>query len=135
LGTQKSRSRSRYAGFLFFWGFWGFVVLVFYLWGRVEIDFIIRENDALLEKKSSLQRSVDDLRIQVDTLKGYHRVVEFVKKRGMVSISANKLSELPVDLDGIEFHPSLGEVEIKYAGFPLFPMLPKRDLKSQNRGE
>ena len=90
---------------------------VLYLWGRVQIDFMIRDNDRLSRERLHLQHAVDDLRVEVSTKKGYQRIVTLAKEQGMVFVLASRIQELPVDLDGIGPIPEADDVKIQLAGF------------------
>ena len=98
-------------------GFSFVVLIAFYLWGKVQIDFVLRENQRLNRKKRSVQRVVDDLRIQVDALKRYQRIVELAKEQGMVFLSASQLDELTVDLNDVEDYRRIKDADVRYAGF------------------
>ena len=127
---RKQRvSPSFYGGMILLIGFSFVVLIAFYLWGKVQIDFVLRENQRLNRKKRSVQRVVDDLRIQVDALKRYQRIVELAKEQGMEFLSASQLDELTVDLNDIEDHRRIEDSDIRYAGFVWLGSRPKRVKK------
>ena len=127
---RKQRANpSFYGGMILLMGFSFVVLIAFYLWGKVQIDFVLRENQRLNRKKRSVQRVVDDLRIQVDALKRYQRIVELAKEQGMEFLSASQLDELTVDLNDIEDHRRIEDSDIRYAGFVWLGSRPKRVKK------
>jgi len=119
---RESSGRPRMVVF-FFLASVGMIVL--YLWGRVQIDFVIRDNDRLGGECQRLQYVVDDLRVEVSALKGYARIVGRAKERGMVFVSAARIRELPVDLEGIGPAPEVGGLTVQYAGFDFRGWLPQ----------
>ena len=116
---NRQRDSAVGGGGLLFFGFVAFVMVAFYLWGSVQIDFNMRENDRLENKRQTLQREVDDLYIQVNKFKSYQRVVELARKQGMVFLSASRLEKLVVDMDGIEYRAEGEEYKVNYAGIGL----------------
>lgn len=107
--TNASGSRS----FLFF--LVSVTLVVLYLWGRVQIDFVIRENDRLGREVQQLQNAVDDLRVDVNAKKGYQRIVTLAREQGMVFVSASRIEELEVDLRGIHPLPEAMPAEVQFA--------------------
>lgn len=97
----------------------GICVVAIYLWGKVEIDFIMRENTRLESVRNALQLEVDDLRTQVIRLKSYERIVALAKQQGLDFVPASNLSELPVDLKGLSTTKSFQNPDLRYAGFAL----------------
>ncbi len=125
---RKQRTRlSFYGGLILMMGFFSVALIVFYLWGKVQVDFVLRENQQLDRKKKSVERVVDDLRIQVDALKRYQRIVELAKEQGMEFLSASQLDELTVDLNNVEDHRRIEDSDVRYAGFVWLNHLPKRE--------
>ena len=114
----------------------GLTMLGFYLWGKVEIDFVLRENDGLKDRKFALQRERDDLRLQVDGMRSYQRIVRLAKEQGMVVLSSNRMAELTVDLTGVDTYLSGEASGLKYAGIGLFGMHGGRSRAwTKNRGD
>lgn len=107
----------------------GFVMVAFYFWGRVQIDFVLRGNDRLEQRKRAFQRELDELRVQVNAMKSYQRIVDLAKKRGMVFVSASRLAELPVDMRGVETPLNMQEYELQYAGFNMIGLRQRRRQK------
>ena len=99
-----------------FW-FIGFILISLYLWGTVQIDFDLRQNDRLKQEIESLQIETNDLRIKVNALASYQRIVTLASERGLVFLSANHKKELIVDWANQEISLEQEEAQIQYAGF------------------
>ncbi|MBN2029940.1 hypothetical protein JW824_06805 [bacterium] len=97
--------------------FIGFILISLYLWGTVQIDFDLRQNDNLKQEIESLQNETNDLRIQVNALASYQRIVALASERGLVFLSANHKKELAVDWMDQEISLEQEEAQIQYAGF------------------
>ncbi|NQT23724.1 hypothetical protein HQ585_00050 [candidate division KSB1 bacterium] len=88
-----------------FWSIFAFLVfilLVFYLGGKVHIEYVLRETGALGENKTVLERRTADLRVQVNALQSYDRIVAKAQEQGLVFVRHNDIADLHVDLEGIE---------------------------------
>ena len=92
---HPKRSRGKYRTRLLW--FVGFILLSIYLWGTVQIDFDLRQNETLRQRIELLQTETNDLRIQVNTLASYQRIVTLASEMGLVFLSANHKKELIVD--------------------------------------
>ena len=101
-------------------GFLSVIVLSFYLYGKVQINFLLQENEDLKREKQKLQSELGGLRIQVNTMKRYERIVEEAEKIDMVVLSASQLEKLPVDVKGLERESEDKEYSLRYAGFATF---------------
>jgi hypothetical protein len=101
------------------------LIVLVHLWGRVQIDFTMRKNGRLLEKKRMLQAEVDDLSAQIDNMKSCQRIVNLAKEQGLVFVSANRLEDLPVDLNDIRRPDSRRETGVAYAGMAFFDLKPQ----------
>ncbi len=112
---RTKRSRGKYRMRLLW--FIGFILLSFYLWGTVQIDFDLRQNETLKRKIELLQVETNDLRIQVNTLASYQRIVTLASEMGLVFLSANHKKELVVDWKDQEMYLDEEEAQIQYAGF------------------
>ena len=131
--TETGRSSSPLGGGIILFGFVAFVVVSFYLWGKVQVDFVLRESDRLGEKKQTLQREVADLQVQVNALKSYQRIVTHARNRGFVFVSASNLKELSVDMEGVNLYPRGMDADLQYAGF--VPMGISRRKSNSNQIE
>ena len=129
---KQRASPSFYGGMILLMGFSFVALIAFYLWGKVQIDFVLRENQRLDRKKKSVQRVVDDLRIQVDALKHYQRIVELAKEQGMEFLSASQLDELTVDLNDVKDRRRIEDSDVRYAGFVWLGSRPKK-VKTDRR--
>jgi cell division protein FtsL len=124
MGKKKKQNRyyhrkkddKRQSGGFIFVAFIAFIIAAFYLWGKVQIDFVIRENDVLEQKKRELQRKVDDLRVQINRKKEYQRIVSLAKKHGMVFLSPENMAELPIDMSGLDIFLNQSGSKFQCAG-------------------
>lgn len=92
------------------------ILTVFYLWGKVRIEFDIRHAEALQEQKIRLEREIKALRVQVDTLKSYPHIVEIARSRGLIFLPPSRIDVLEVDLRGIETGLPEERVSFRMAG-------------------
>lgn len=127
---KKGASAETRGGFTLL-GIVGFVLIMFYFWGKVQIDFILRKNDQLRQEKQTFQRELDELRVHVNAMKSYQRIVSLAEERGMVFPSTSNLEYLPVDLTGIKSVLEKNEYELEYATFTL--KVKKQDLTRSGR--
>jgi len=79
-----------------------FILLVLYLGGKVHIEYVLRETEALGEQKRAIDRKVTDLRVQVHALQSYDRIVKKAQEQGLVFVRHADIVDLEVDLDGLE---------------------------------
>ena len=114
---QKPKRRTSNKGSLFL--FIAIIMAVFYLWGKVQIDFNHRKNQSLTKEKIKLEKEINQLRTQIHSLESYQRITERARKRGMVFLSPTRIQKLPVDLDGIEHPVKLQQEKMQYA--TLYP--------------
>lgn len=111
--NRRTRKKSRVK---LLW-FVGFALIAVYLWGTVQIDFDLRQNDSLNRQKQNLQNEVNDLRIQVNSLTSYQRIVPLASEMGLVFLSAKHKRELFVDGLDIDADLDIEAYRIQYAGF------------------
>jgi hypothetical protein len=74
----------------------------FYLWGKIQIDFAVRKNAGLERQYQSLQHDIDNLRVDINTLKSYQRITDTAQEQGLVFLEPDRIDELPVDLSGLK---------------------------------
>ena len=86
--SSNKRPARRFGSAASFLIFLAFFLTVLYLWGSVQIDFVLRENDRLETSRRELDRVVNDLRIQVNGLKSYQRIVRLAHEQGLVILPA-----------------------------------------------
>ena len=91
-----------------------------YLWGRVQIDFAVRQNDKLLEQRRRIQDEIDQLSVRIDNLKSYQRIASLAKTQGLLFVPSERLEDLPVDLRGMRAPDTRGADGFALAGMALF---------------
>lgn len=79
----------------------GLTLLMFYLWGRVQIDTVIRDRARLETRRMALVREIDGLRVEVNALKSYAQISAKAKAQGMDVIPASRRRKLAVDLHDV----------------------------------
>jgi len=101
------------------WLFVVVIMLVFYLWGKVQLEFIMRQNDELSGEKRILQQKVNALRIKVNRKRRYERIVAKARSQGLNFIAPNRLYELRVSKEELENDVYRKFDKIQYAGWPI----------------
>ena len=96
--------------------FIGILMVILHFLGKVQVNFALRENELLELQKQRLQREVDDLNLQVDSINSYQRIVRLAERRGLIFPPASSREDLPVDLDGFEKKVRVGEQRLNLAG-------------------
>ncbi|HHS13489.1 MAG TPA: hypothetical protein ENN03_06935 [bacterium] len=114
--SGKSTGSSRFRGTFAFLALIVLILTVLYLWGKVRIEFDIRQAEALQEQKIRLEREIKALRVQVDTLKSYNHIVEIARSRGFVFVPPSRIEMLEVDLRGIDTGLPKERVSFRMAG-------------------
>jgi cell division protein FtsL len=117
--TPSQRNRKRTQNHYGFFLFIGFILFIFHLWGKVQIDFEYRKNQKFNADKLKLEEEIKQLRVQIHSLESYQRITEQAARQGMVFLSPSQIRELPVDLEGIKSPVETGPEKIWYA--TLFP--------------
>ena len=120
-----NRKKVHYKGKIILFGVVGFVIVLFYLWGKVQINLVLQKNDNLKRRERALQLEIDDLRSQIDAMKSYKRIVELAQKQGLIPLSPSRVAELQVDMKGIEL-PSDNKFKLRYAGFASLKLKRKK---------
>ena len=133
--TTRVDGYSKQHGMFVFLGLIAFVMLLFHLWGKVEIDLVLRENDQLEQKRVKLQREVDELKVQINTKKRYQRIVPLANKQGMRFLSAEDVTVLNVDLSGLGTIKYTVGKDLKYAGFEPIGLRWERRRMSTKKGK
>lgn len=114
--SQKSSGKQNGSSPFVLFGFISFVIFGFYLWGKVQIDFVLRENDRLTNQKKVLEQDIKDLQVQIEALRSYQRIVRLAKKQGLVFVSPTRRSVLSVQTEGSR-HPTQKKTsDVKIAG-------------------
>ena len=122
--SSNKRPARRFGSAASFLIFLAFFLTVLYLWGSVQIDFVLRENDRLETSRRELDRVVNDLRIQVNGLKSYQRIVRLAHEQGLVILPASRLTEISVDLRGASEAAEEESWGIQMAGFGIGDVIP-----------
>lgn len=112
-GRKPERQSSQ--AFWSFVAFLVFILLVIYLGGKVHIEYVLRETETLSQKKALLEKKAADLRIQVHALESYDRIVAKAREQGLVFVHHRDVTELPVDLEGIEHLQNPSESKLQLA--------------------
>ena len=115
---KSAAASSSQAGFIL-WIFLVVIMLVFYLWGKVQIEFIMRQNDELSREKRMLQQKVSALRITVNRKRRYERIVKEARSLGLNFVAPNRLYELPVSTEELENDVYRQIDQIQYAGWTI----------------
>jgi hypothetical protein len=103
------------------------VLLVVFLWGQVQINFILLKNDALIEERKRVGKEVDELCSEIHTLRSAQRIAQLASRRGLEAASALQVQELPVDARGIRIE-SRPDDKAAFADLvPIRALLPKSD--------
>ncbi len=92
------------------------LLLVFYLYGKVQIHVDLKRIDKIAEEMKSLERKRDNLRINVNGLKGYQRIVREAKKQGLVFVDSDKMSKIYIEFDKEEKGRIQDRGKVHYAG-------------------
>jgi len=119
--------------------FFFLISLVLFLWGRVHIDFVIQELDVLKVEKQSLLREIDDLRVQINDLQKYKRIVNLAKQQGLVVVDRSNSDYLSVDFSGLNVMQMPKQSGLQVAGLgpvvqinnisPISPFQDSEDAK------
>jgi len=92
------------------------IMLMLYLWGKVEIDFNVRNADTLNGRIQRLQREVNALQVEVNAKRRYQRIVNLAQAQGLVFIKPGHISVLVVDIDEREPAGKTDDRPVRYAG-------------------
>jgi len=98
--NKKHRNRSSYqfAKLILFVCVILFLLIV-HLIGKVNIDVVLIKNDELAEKRESLKKRIDELKVNINKKRGYKRIVNLAKKQGLIFVPPTCISELEVDVN------------------------------------
>jgi hypothetical protein len=104
----------------------GLVMLTLvFLWGQVQMNFIMLKNDDLIEERKRISREVDELCSEIHTLRSAQRIAQLAARRGLEAASAAQVQELPVDASGIRIENRSDE-KVAFADLsPVRALLPK----------
>jgi len=125
--VSRKRGSPFRAGMLLF-ATLGFALLVVYLWGKVRIDFAVRENARIARECQDLRRSIDDLRAEIHNLKSYQRITMLARKQGLAFVQPHQRQDLPVDFSGLKPLPRQPRRDAVLAGIGGPVVLPRQPL-------
>ena len=112
---QKARKPSRQGyGFV---AFLGLIIVAFYLWGKVQVNFEYQKNQDLIKKKQALEEDIKQLHIQINSLESYQRITDKALKQGMIFLAPDQIQKLSVNLEGIELQEETEHEKLHIAGF------------------
>jgi hypothetical protein len=116
MGSKKLKKRSGLPGLVFILGF---ILLIFFLWGRVHIDFAVQELQDLDLERESMIHNIEELQASVDALHQFQRISALALQQGLTFVDHSKRYRLPVDFSGLEavYIPESG---LQVAGFGPF---------------
>ena len=80
----------------------GLILLIFFLWGRVHIDFAVQELQDLEFERESMIRDIEELQASVDALHQFQRISALALQQGLTFVNHSKRYRLPVDFSGLE---------------------------------
>jgi hypothetical protein len=104
----------------------GLVILfLVFLWGQVQINFILLKNDELIEERKRVGKEVDELCSEIHTLRSSQRIAQLAGRRGLEAASADQVLDLPVDAKGIRIE-SRSDEKVAFADLaPVRALFPK----------
>ena len=100
----------------------GFLLIVLYLWARVQVEEVLRETDKLAHERIFLEQKVNDLNIQISAMRGYERIAREARKQGLVPVRSRDIDELPVDLSGLPVYTVMPRAGWQQAGMQPVPL-------------
>ncbi|MBN2105663.1 hypothetical protein JW835_16615 [bacterium] len=115
--AKRRRTSSGGSGILTFYFMLFLISLALFLWGRVHIDFVIQELEIQKIEKQSLLREIDDLRVQINDLQKYRRIVNLAKAQGLVIADRSNSESLMVDFSGLDGIQKYKRSGLQVAGF------------------
>jgi hypothetical protein len=97
-------------------------MILVHLWGRVQIDFAVRGNDQLRDRRRMLQAKLAERSVEIDAMKSYQRIAAEARRQGLEPVSAERLQDLAVDLRNLRPPRSRSGPVAVYAGMLPFDM-------------
>ena len=103
-------------------GLAAFVIFIFYLGAKVQVEEVLRETSELTEEKLYLDLKVNDLNLEINALKSYERISRLAKRQGLVPLESRDLKQLKVNFDGLSFFTINPRLGLSHAGMqPVWP--------------
>lgn len=100
----------------------GFFLIILYLWAKVQIEEVMRENNQLTQKKLFLEQKADDLKVQINALMSYERISKCAREKGLIPVRSRDIGELPVDLSGLPVYTVMPRAGRQEAGIQPIPI-------------
>ncbi|MBN1893179.1 hypothetical protein JW906_01740 [bacterium] len=97
------------------------ILLVFYLWGKVQVDIVLQDTDRLESEKKAILREIDGLKIEIEAMKSSQKISAMAMRQGMVYLSSASVEELEVDLDGVRMQAEIRKNDLTLAGMEWWP--------------
>lgn len=109
------------------------VLTLIFLWGQVQINFIMLRNDELIEERKKIGKEVDELCSEIHTLRSQQRIAQLARRRGLETASGFQVQDLPVDARGIRVKSASGE-KVAFADLaPFRALLPKSETNPHRK--
>ena len=93
MGSKTQKRRSGIPGLIFMLGL---ILLIFFLWGRVHIDFAVQELQNLEVERESMIRDIEELQASVDAMRQFQRISDLAIQQGLTFVDHSKRVQLPV---------------------------------------
>jgi hypothetical protein len=103
------------------WGAAVFLLVLFYIIGKVQVPFDLRDVEILRQSREVLRRQIETVRLDIHTMKSYERIVPKAKALGLVFVPVDRQVSLQVDMKGISRKSTSGPTELTYAGMGWIP--------------
>jgi len=116
MARKKQKTRASFGLFAFVMFF--MVLLSLYMWGSVQINLIIVENDSLAAERDLITQQVNDLRMQVNQKRSYQHIAPLARKMGLIPVPAVMIDEIAVDTEAPKV-PEPRRAGVQYAGVGL----------------
>ena len=112
-----------------------FVMLVFFLWGKVQVDIVLQDTDSLESEKKAVLREIDALKVQIEAMKSSQKISALAMQQGLVYLSSGNVEELEVDLDGVELQGEIRKNDLTLAGMDGWPFRLRQAPERMHPGE
>jgi len=112
-----------------------FVMLVFFLWGKVQVDIVLQDTDRLESRKKAILREIDGLKVEIEAMKSSQKISARAMQQGLVYLSSGNVGELEVDLDGVDMQGEIRKSDLTLAGLEWWPLGLHQASEHANDGE
>jgi 16S rRNA (cytosine1402-N4)-methyltransferase len=120
--SGSSADSRAYRGLLSLIFFIEIIMILVHLGGRVQIDFAVRRNDHLRDRRRMLQAKLAEWTVEIDAMKSYQHIAAEARRQGLEPVSAERLQDLAVDLEDLRPPRSRSGPVAVYAGMIPFDM-------------